>query len=115
MRREERLRRGADFAAVYREGGAWAHPLFVLRAKENGRPGNRYGIVAGRQVGKAVVRNRVRRLAREALRRSPVKQGWDLVFIARPAAAQADFREVVAVIESLLHRARLWNEGESQR
>jgi len=110
MRREERLRRGADFSAVYREGGAWAHPLFVLRARNNDRTTNRYGIVVGRRVGKAVVRNRIRRHLREALRHSPVKQGWDLVIIARQPAAKTDFREVAATVEALLRRANLWNE-----
>ena len=50
----------------------------------------RLGITVGRRVGNAVVRNRVKRLIREWFRRerSAIGAGWDIVVIARPAAAR---------------------------
>jgi ribonuclease P protein component len=58
-------------------------------------------------VGKAVVRNRVRRRLREIARSLPLAEGFDVVITARPEAAGAAFRELKAETELLLRRARL--------
>jgi ribonuclease P protein component len=58
-------------------------------------------------VGGAVVRNKVKRRLREILRHLSVKPGWDVVFIARPEAATADFASLRKAAESLLSRAHL--------
>ncbi len=62
-----------------------------------------------RRVGKAVVRNRVRRRLREIVRRRlpQIEAGWDLVFSARPAAAQATSDDLRRAVSDLLARARL--------
>lgn len=57
------------------------------------------GIVVSKKVGKAVVRNRVRRRLREALRLTVQGRGLsleaaDVVIIARPEAALADYHEL---------------------
>ena len=44
---------------------------------------------------------------REVLRKMPVKPGWDIVFIARPAVAGADFVSLEETVEVLLSRAEL--------
>jgi ribonuclease P protein component len=60
-------------------------------------------------VGKAVVRNKVRRRIREATRlllpRLPA--GHDLVLIARPASAAAEWRAIQAAVAGVLGRAGL--------
>jgi ribonuclease P protein component len=66
-------------------------------------------VIAGRSVGKAVQRNRAKRLLREAIRPlfSEMKTGWDLVLIARPRLLDASFPEVQTVMAQLLKRSRL--------
>ena len=63
--------------------------------------------VAGRRLGGAVVRNRVKRRLREGVRLSPVKAGWDALFIARKEAVTADFHRLKQASDNLLQRARL--------
>ena len=76
------------------------------------------GIVVSGKVGKAVVRNRVRRRLREALgvllaggvRSEACHAGaasFDLVVIARPSAAEVDYWELKASLTRALERARL--------
>lgn len=107
MDRESRLTKRSDFAAVYRGGRAWAHPLVVLRTIHTGSDRSRVGLVVSKRLGKAVIRNKVRRRLREALQRLPLEQGWDIVFIARPPAQQASFWELAVALEQLLTRAKL--------
>jgi ribonuclease P protein component len=107
MRREQRLRKSGDFATAYREGRSFSSRLLVIRPRANGLPHNRYGFVTSRAVGKAVVRNKVRRRLREAVRSLPLKDGWDVVVIARRSAADATYREMRESLASLLARANV--------
>jgi ribonuclease P protein component len=107
MRRKQRLTKQSDFATVYRKGRAFAHPLLALRLFPNQLPHSRYGFAVGKTVGKAVVRNQVKRRLREGLRTLPVESGWDIVIIARPRAADADFHALRRAAARLLSRARV--------
>jgi len=66
----------------------------------------RFGLATGRRLGTAVVRNRVRRRLREALRvMAPSFQpGWDVLIIARPAIVTADHDALVGALQRTLVR-----------
>ena len=116
MRREYRLRRTADFDRVRANRSSWAHPLLVCsRLSRGDLDPTRVGIVVGRRVGNAVARNRVKRRIREVARlvHQRLQPGNDVVFIARPSAAQASFDEIAKAVETLVGRARLWRGGEA--
>ena len=104
-----RLRHSADLERVRQQGQNWRHPLVILLVITNAHSVSRFGLIASRRVGKATVRNRARRLLREALRGhlDEIRPGWDCLFIARPPIAQATFAEVEAAVLQLLARANL--------
>lgn len=107
MRRDERLRRRQDFGSVYREGRAQTSDLLALRVRPNQLGHNRYGFSVGRRVGKAVIRNRVKRRLRAAVTALAPRGGWDVVVMARAPAATVDYDELVHTLARLFRRARL--------
>lgn len=107
MRKEQRLRKARDFAAARSEGRSYADNLLVLVARPNKLDVTRFGFSVGRKVGKAVVRNKIKRRLREAARFAPVEAGWDLVLIARRDASSADFQALRSSVMSLLKRGRV--------
>jgi ribonuclease P protein component len=114
MRREERLTKRRDFETVYRKGRSWDNKLLVLRALPNDVGASRYGFAVGKRLGGAVVRNRVKRRLREGARLTPVRDGWDIVLIARKDAVDTDYHTLKGAIEELLARAQLLGNGREE-
>ncbi len=107
MRGEQYLTKRIQYRLVYDEGRSWVSGLVVMKALPNGLALSRYGFSVTRRVGKAVTRNRMKRLLREILRPVSLEPGWDIVFIARPAAAAASYADIKKSITDLLSRADL--------
>lgn len=107
MDKQARLRQQSEFDAVRQKGRWWTNGLLSLQAMTNGLERNRYGFLVSKKVGKAVVRNRTKRRLKEIVRKEALSQGWDLVLIAKPKAAEATFEEMTRSVKDLLHRGRL--------
>ena len=109
MKAALRLRKPADFARVRRSGAVFPHRDLVLSVCRNEAPHNRYGIVASRQLGNAVARNRCKRRLRAILRQmhAQLAQGFDIVIIAKPALTRQPFDELQRIVDVLMRRARL--------
>jgi ribonuclease P protein component len=114
-RKPHSLRKNRDFQRVRKVGRTAGGALLSLGWAANALPATRCGYTVGKRVGGAVVRNRVKRRLREimrlALKAEQLAPGYDLVWIARPGAAQATYQQLAAEVSSLLRRARLWKAG----
>lgn len=111
LRRAQRLRSPRDFGRAHHRGRRAGGQLVTLTyVRQAGEPAPaRVGVVAGKRVGGAVVRNSVKRRLREALRRElpRISAGWDLVCGAKPPAAEAPYVALAAELHALLARAGL--------
>lgn len=98
---EARLKTPGQFQQVFREGDKRVGRFFVVFVRPNGRDDARLGLAVGCRVGKAVLRNCLKRLIRESFRGFQSQlAGKDVVVIARGKAARGD-------------RNRLWEDLET--
>ncbi len=79
------LKRNNDFRRLYSRGRSYASSVVVIYVMKNRSNDVRVGITTSKKIGKAVLRNRSRRIIREAFRciADNICPGYDLVFVAR--------------------------------
>ena len=113
MEREQRLTGRKRFSLIHQEGRSWANRLLVMKARPNASDESHFGFIVGKRVGGAVLRNKIRRRLREAVRNGQAAPGWDVVFIARRGAEQADYHQLKGAVDGLLGSAGLKSEHGS--
>lgn len=116
LRPAERLRSSALFEETYAGGRRFAGRRMVLWLRTGPDAALRLGVVTGRRIGKAVVRNRARRRLRELFRRnrSRLYGAADVVLVARPGCAEAPWSELTAEFLALAARAGLLRDAKSR-
>lgn len=105
----ETLKKNYQFRWVYNKGKSIANRHLVMYVIKNGSQSNRVGISVSKKVGKSVVRSRITRLIKENYRLSELnlKQGFDIVIIARVASSESSFDEIKKSFHHLLRKHSL--------
>lgn len=95
-----------DFQQIQQQGRRVRQAHLLVVYLPAGAERSRFGITVSRKVGNAVVRNRVKRWLREAIRReSPALGGrWDVVFIAHPSSASSGASVLQGQVRSALSK-----------
>ncbi|MCF8111010.1 MAG: ribonuclease P protein component [Desulfobacteraceae bacterium] len=106
LRKTERLLKRGEFLDLSRQAHSTGNRYFVAAFKRNGLCFSRLGITVTRKTGKAVVRNRIKRLVREFFRqnRHLLTTGLDINVIAKKAAADATGGQVFSALRLLFER-----------
>jgi ribonuclease P protein component len=115
MARVWRLRPHGEFERVRQQGRSWPHRLLVLIVQprlENSLDPPRVAVVAGKRLGGAVVRNRLKRRLRAAVQQvaGHIPAGVDLIIMARAPLLEAEMDNIVAALTDVLQRASIWRK-----
>lgn len=105
------------FRRLYAKGKSAAVPALAVYVRPNHSNRSRLGITVSTKVGKAVVRNKIRRRVREAYRihESEMAPGWDMVVVARTRAAFCSYGELQRGLLSTLDKLGVRQRAEGRR
>ena len=101
-----RVRRPAEYKAVFEKGRKLRAGPLVGFLKPNGLPHSRLGMAVSRKVGRAPRRNRIKRLFREAFRRlrEELPTGFDIVLIPADRGREYSLADVERRLRNLFSR-----------
>ena len=100
------LKQNHLFQRLYKKGKSAAGRYVAVYCRKNGLDYNRLGLTAGKKLGHAVDRNRVRRRIREAyrLREPELARGYDIVVVARSRAIDGEYSQIADCLYSQLEK-----------
>lgn len=107
------IKKDYEFRKVYKHGKSFANKYLVVYILKNKTDQTRIGISISKKVGNAITRNRIRRRMKEIYRLKideNIKKGYDLVFISRVAAKDANYKDIEKSMYSLVRKNGLLND-----
>lgn len=112
MKRAVTLKENYEFRRLYQKGASAVGGGLVIYCRKNHLGRNRLGITVSTKLGHAVTRNRARRRLREVYRlhRPLLKQGWDIILVARGRTLTAPWAELCATFLRLAGKLQLLRE-----
>ena len=113
LKRGRMLKRRSEFQRVYHKGKSYAGRYLILYVFKNYHgEKDHVGFAAGKKLGCAVVRNRVKRLLRESYRleQAKVPQGVTLLLVGRAATVKGKSQMVQQDFVRLVKKAKLWEQ-----
>lgn len=105
----ESLRNTRQFNYVYKRGKSIVNKYVVMYYINNNLENNRVGFSVSKKVGKAVIRNRVKRLMKESYRlnEDKINKGYDIVFVARVRLNRSNFEEVNKAVLNCFKKSKI--------
>lgn len=108
LKKNLRLKKKKDFERVQKQGRTEKGSFLVLKFIPNESEKSRIGFVCSKKVSKkAIVRNKIKRRIRAAVKEAEIKAGYDIVLFAKVNVKEKSFWEIKSLVKSLFQRAGL--------
>ena len=109
MKQAETLKKNYEFRRLYQKGASAAGGCLVIYCRKNRAGRNRLGLTTSMKLGNAVTRNRLRRRMREVYRLNAgqLRQGYDVILVARTRTLTAPWKEMNATFFRLCKKLNL--------
>ncbi len=110
LKKSEIFRGKRDFNAAHSRGKSFVNHALILLVVRHENYNGKVGFAAGKKLGGAVVRNRVKRLMREAYRlnKNSLRRDCGMILVGRKFLVDAKFKDAEKAFLDLCRRAKLF-------
>jgi len=107
---KKKLSKTSEFKKIFSEGRRIESKNLIIFILKNDYNFNRPGIIIKKEIGKAVVRNKIKRRLREAFRliNKKLSPGYDIIVLAKNNIRKSNYFEICYDLESLLYKGKLF-------
>ncbi len=107
---KRKLSKTSEFKRVFSEGRRIEDKNLIIFILKNDYDFNRLGIIVKKEIGKAVVRNKIKRRLKETSRLLNMKllPGYDIIVLAKNNIREANYFEICYDLEGLLYKGKLF-------
>ena len=100
----------SEFKKVFSEGRRIEGKNLIIFVLKNDYDFNRLGIIVKKEIGKAVVRNKIKRRLKETSRllNKKLLPGYDIIVMAKNNIREASYFELYYDLEGLLYKEKLF-------
>ena len=114
IKKTYRVKRSKDFDQIFSAKHSFANKKFVVYKLNTNQPHFRVGLSVSKKLGHAVLRNRIKRLLRQAIAEfKPYLTDEDFVIIARSGVETLSFEEVKKNLKHVLKLSKIYVDGEN--
>ncbi len=114
MERKYMIKKDEEFKRAHRIGKSFRNRKYILNVCPNDKNHVRFGFILTKKVGKATVRNKIKRQMKALLSqyKEEIKPGYDLIFVVKPSAANLTFKEIEKNVCHILKVSNVLKEGD---
>ena len=107
---KRKLSKTSEFKKVFSEGRRIEGKNLIIFVLKNDYDFNRLGIIVKKEIGKAVVRNKIKRRLKETSRllNKKLLPGYDIIVMAKNNVREASYFELCYDLEGLLYKEKLF-------
>ncbi len=113
MKKEYRIKKSKEIEAVLKKKKFVSNAYFVIYIKDQDETNHfRYAMSVSKKIGKAVVRNHIKRQIRAIIRQLSIKDGVDIFIITRNKIKEISYQEMSRQLCHLLQKQKILVKGE---
>lgn len=115
IKRENRLKKNKHFNYIYKNGTSVKLGILCLVYTKTKFKPFKVGFSVNNKIGKAVVRNKVKRRLRESFNQivSLIDRRYNYIFVAKEGIVEKNFIEIKTNMLNLIKKAGLLNENNN--
>lgn len=112
LKRQNRLTKRKEFAYIYKNGSKINSKNLSIVIVPSKKQDFRVGFSVNNKIGKAVVRNKIKRRLREIVKKQSknIKNNQNFVIVAHPTILECDFHKMEEEVLFLLKKGKMLNE-----
>lgn len=109
MKRREMIKDRKVFNNIIQTGSFYKNKLFVIYIKERKNENTKFGIAISNKIGKAHLRNKLKRKVRAIMdnNKKLFKNNYDYIIMIRKACLEASFQEMNDSLVSLINEIKV--------